>query len=446
MQSFNRRDFLKAAVGSSLALGTAGWSNASQAALPGYRALVCVFLYGGNDSFNMVVPRSDAEYNVYANSRQNLAVAQDALLPITPLGSDGTDYGFHPSMAAAQELFESGRLAVIGNVGPLVRPVSKQQVLDKSAELPPQLFSHNDQQDQWQTLRGRNPVQTGWAGRIADLLQADTSGQMLPLNVSLSGIARLQAAAQSPPYALGAGGAVEYAALAAGVPGGALRRAAFEALLDAGSPSPYGRALNEVHRRALDTAGLVNAALDSAPVLASVFPGSNLGQQLETVARLIAVRERLSICRQLYFVSAGGFDTHDDQNELQPTLLADVADSLAAFQSGLEEVGADGLVTTFTMSDFGRTLTSNGDGTDHGWGGHQLVMGAAVSGRRIFGTMPQLAIDGPDDVDEGRILPTTSVDQYAATLARWFGLDENQIDIVAPNLVNFPRRDLGFLA
>jgi uncharacterized protein (DUF1501 family) len=229
------------------------------------------------------------------------------------------------------------------------------------------------------------------------------------------------------------------------VAGGAARRAAFEALLAAGSPSPYGRALIDVHRRSLDAAGVVNAALASGPTLATAFPDSSLGQQLQTVARLIAVRDQLGGNRQVFFVSTGGFDTHDDQIELQPGLLGGLSASLAAFQAALEEVGAAGLVTAFTMSDFGRTLTSNGDGTDHGWGGHQLVVGGPVIGRRIYGAMPSLEIGGADDVNEGRIVPTTSVDQYAATLASWFGVGDDELGIVAPNLGNFSVRNLGFL-
>ena len=441
----DRRAFLKGALSASLAVGTLGWSSRSVADLPGYRALVCVFLYGGNDSFNMVVPRSTTEYSVYAQSRQNLAIPQEALLPITPLDPDGAAYGLHPAMAGAQALFESGRLAVIANVGPLVEPTTKEGFLDKSVALPPQLFSHNDQQEQWQTLRGRLLIQTGWAGRIADLMSADTSAQLLPMNLSLSGVPRLQIASGLPPYVMGPQGPVEYAALAPPVAGASARRAAFDALLAAGSPSPYGRALVDVHVRSLQAAGVVASALEAAPPLATLFPASSLGQQLQTVARLIAVRDRLASSRQVFFVSTGGFDTHDDQNDLQPGLLGNLSDSLAAFQGAMDELGTAELVTSFTMSDFGRTLTSNGDGTDHGWGGHQLVLGGAVSGRRFFGRMPQLAIGGPDDVNEGRIIPTTAVDQVAATLARWFGIADGDLAIVAPSLGSFPVRDLGFL-
>ena len=223
------------------------------------------------------------------------------------------------------------------------------------------------------------------------------------------------------------------------------RRAAFETLLGENWLSIFSRAFARVNRRALDTADLVNAALATAPTLATPFPASRLAQQLAMVAKLIAVRDALEMSRQIFFVAAGGFDTHDNQVTDQPNLLSDVSASVAAFHAATIELGVATQVTTFTQSDFGRTLTSNGDGTDHGWGGHQLVAGDAVRGRDIYGRMPRLEIGGPDDAGAGRIVPTTAVDQFAATLAKWFGVAEAQLDLIAPNLPNFAQRDLGFL-
>ncbi len=445
MKTCDRRQFLTGAVASTLAAGLGGWSVEARADLPGYKALVCVFLFGGNDSFNMVVPRSNAEYAVYAQSRQNLAIPQSALLNINPLNPDGAQYGLHPSMSGVQNLFESGRLAVIANTGPLIQPTTRAEYLARSVPLPPQLFSHNDQQDQWQTLKGRNVVRSGWAGRMADLVAADLSAQRLPLNISLSGAARLQLADTVPPYAVGTNGAVTYSALESNVQGGLQRRTAFQNLLAARAPSIYGRSLGEVHQRSLDTAADLNAALAQAPTLATAFPGGSLGAQLRMVAQLISVRQLLNTSRQVFFVSTGGFDTHDDQDTLQPGLLGNISAGLAAFNSAMDELAVAPQVTAFTMTDFGRTLTSNGDGTDHGWGGHQLVMGGSVLGRRIFGQMPRLEIGGVDDTSGGRIIPTISADQYAATMARWMGLTESQIDQIAPQLVNFTSRDLGIL-
>ncbi len=451
MTTLDRRRFL---VNS--ALGVAGASLAhlpgavraeligSSAAFTDYKALVCVFLYGGNDSFNMVVPSSLAEYNVYAASRQNLAVARDVLLPIQPLTSDGAQYGLHPGMAGIRDLFEAGRAAVVANVGPLIQPTTRDQYLNHSVPVPPQLFSHNDQQDQWQTLRGRTAIKTGWAGRIADALAAETSAQQIALNISLSGTTPFQAGASTLPYTIGTTGAPIYFGMTS-APEDRERRAAFETLVGENWPSIFSRAFARVNRRALDTADLVNAALALAPPLTTPFPTSRLAQQLAMVARLIAVRAELEMSRQIFFVAAGGFDTHDSQMNDQPNLLADVSASVAAFHAATIELGVGSQVTTFTQSDFGRTLTSNGDGTDHGWGGHQLIVGDAVRGRDIYGRMPRLEIGGPDDAGAGRIVPTVSVDQFAATLSKWFGVADAQLGAIAPNLANFTQRDLGFL-
>lgn len=451
MSRVSRRRFIQ-----SSALGLAGASLANlpgavraellgtNAAFTDYKALVCVFLFGGNDSFNMVVPRSTAEYGVYANSRQNLAVARDVLLPILPLTNDGAQYGLHPGMTGVRDLFESGRAAVVANLGPLIQPTTRDQYLNRSVPLPPQLFSHNDQQDQWNTLRGRAAIQTGWAGRIADALASETLAQQIALNISLNGTTSFQAGVNTLPYTIGTTGAPIYFGMTT-TPEDRDRRAAFEALLAQNWPSIFARAFARVNRRALDTADLVNSALALAPTLTTVFPASRLAQQLAMVARLIAVRAELDMSRQIFFVAAGGFDTHDNQVADQPDLLTDVSASIAAFHAATVELGIASRVTTFTQSDFGRTLTSNGDGTDHGWGGHQLVVGDTVRGRDIYGSMPRLEIGGPDDAGAGRIVPTLSVDQFAATLAKWFGVADAQLDAVAPNLRNFTQRDLGFL-
>lgn len=449
----DRRTFLKGAALAGAGVGLGHLPGVAQmeffgtaaAAVPDYRALVCVFLFGGNDSFNMVVPRSDAEYGVYATSRQNLAVPRDQLLPITALNPDGATYGFHPAMAGMQDLFAQGRCAVLANVGPLVQPVTRAQYLAGSVPLPPQLFSHNDQQDQWQTLKGRNVVKTGWAGRMADLLQTVAGGGAVPINVSLAGTVAQQAGERTTPYSIGRGGAPEFSGLTTANAVTTGRKAAFESLLDGAGAGIYGRAFATVERRAIATAARVNAALATAPTMTTVFPTSGLAAQLATVAKLIAVRDQLAVTRQVFFVSTGGFDTHDDQLVDQPTLLGDVSASLKAFHDATVELGIADRVVSFTQSDFGRTLTSNGDGTDHGWGGHQLVLGGGVAGQRIYGTMPRLEIGGVDDTSGGRIIPTTSVDQVAATLARWFGVADADIDAVAPNARNFATKFLGFV-
>ncbi len=456
MNRSNRRRFLRAAAAGGLAYAFGRTPQAVMAQtfetggpFTDYKALVCVFLFGGNDSFNVVVPRSTAEYAAYAASRQNLAIAQDQLIPINPLVSDGSTYGFHPSMSGLADLFEQSRCAVVANVGPLLAPTTKTQYLAKSVPLPPQLFSHNDQQDQWQSLKGRSVLKSGWAGRIADVMAQRVTGQQLALNASLAGRAQLQAGNTTVPYIMGASGAVPFTGF--GTSGSTLaRRRAFESIAGASFDAVYERGFAEVHRRAVLFSDRVNQALrDAQPLVAlpdnPVTALSPLATQLRTVAKLISMRAQLGMSRQIFLVSTGGFDTHDDQLADQPGLLGNVSSSLKAFYDATVELGVANAVTTFTESDFGRTLTSNGDGTDHAWGGIQLVMGDAVRGRTLYGAYPRLEINGPDDVGAGRMIPTTSADQYAATLARWFGVSEQNLNYVAPSLANFATRDLGFL-
>ncbi|MEM1176154.1 MAG: DUF1501 domain-containing protein [Pseudomonadota bacterium] len=448
--TINRRQFLTAGGAATLFAATPGLSYAQVVGGTGpftdYRALVCVFLFGGNDSFNMLVPRSDAEHAVYAQSRQNLAVAKDDLLPITPLTATGVDYGLHPSMGGVQGLFESGSAAFVTNVGPLITPTTKDAIFAGSATLPPQLFSHNDQQDQWTSLKGNDVSGTGWAGRMADLIRTGVSDQQMATNASLFGNNLWQAADETVAYVMGPTGPLQFEGFSSDPNSpGFEQQQLFQRILDANYDSVYARAFADVQRRAINSAETIFSAINSAPELATAFPQSQLGTQLQTVARLIAVRDELQMQRQIFFVAAGGFDSHDTQNEDQPGLLGGVSEAMTAFHDATVELGiADG-VTSFTQSDFGRTLTSNGDGTDHGWGGNQLVMGGAVQGRELYGDYPLLAIDGDDDIGGGRMIPTTSADQYAATLARWFGIEDIDLGVVAPHIDNFTVRDLGFM-
>ena len=445
MTRLSRRRLL---AGSAAAAMSAGWPSLQVLAAPApfsdYRALVCVFLFGGNDAWNTLVPRSPAEHEVYAASRQNLAIEREALLPISPLASDGMEYGLHPMMGGLQGLFEQGRVAIINNVGPLIQPVSMSDYFSGSAALPPQLFSHNDQQDQWHTLKGTSQSATGWAGRMADMLRMQVAGQQLATNISLFGNSLFQAADESVAYVIGPGGPVPF--LGFDTSGfGLEQRLAFERIVEAEYGSIYERAYAAVQRRAVSTVDLVTDALDQAPAMQTAFPASQLGEQLRTVARMIAVRDQLEMQRQVFFVAIGGFDTHDDQNELQPGLLGDVSEAMSAFYTATEELGVADAVTTFTQSDFGRTLTSNGTGTDHAWGSVQMVMGGSVLGRELYGEYPLLELGGAGDVGGGRFIPTVSSDQYAATLARWFGIEVADLPLVAPHIGNFAQQDLGFM-
>ena len=450
MKVLNRRDFLRTSGAAALFAATPGLAYSQVVGGPGpftdYKALVCVFLFGGNDSYNMLVPNTTAEYNAYAASRQNLALLQTDLLPITPASSSGPDFGLHPAMATTQNLFEQGRAAFVTNVGPLVEPTTRDQYFNGSVILPPQLFSHNDQQDQWTSLRGNVPSKTGWAGRIADLIRTGVAEQQMSTNASLFGTNLFQSADETVAYVMGPNGPLQFEGFSSD-PNDIryAQREAFLRIVDAGYSSIYERGFADVQRRAIDAADQVSAAINNTQPINTVFPQSQLGTQLRTVARLIAARDELQMQRQIFFVATGGFDSHDDQNENQPGLLGGISDAIAAFYEATAELQVQDRVTTFTQSDFGRTLTSNGDGTDHAWGGNQLVVGGAVNGGDLYGDFPLLEIGGPEDVGGGRIIPSTSADQYAATLARWFGVPDVDLDVVAPNLSNFVQRDLGFM-
>lgn len=450
MKTLNRRDFLKTSGAAAFFAATPGLAYSQVVGGYGpftdYRALVCVFLFGGNDSYNMLVPNTTAEYNAYAASRQNLALLQSDLLPITPASSAGADFGLHPAMGAVQQLFQDGSAAFVTNVGPLIEPTTRDQYFNKSAALPPQLFSHNDQQDQWASLRGNVPSKTGWAGRMADLIRDGVAGQQMATNASLFGTNLFQSADETVAYVMGQNGPIQFEGFST-TPGDILyeQRQAFLRIVNANYGSIYERGFADVQQRAIEAADTVTAAIDSVPPLTTAFPQSQLGNQLMTVARLIAARDDLGMQRQVFFVATGGFDSHDDQNQNQPGLLGGISDAIAAFYDATVELGMQDSVTTFTQSDFGRTLTSNGDGTDHAWGGNQLVVGGAVNGGDLYGSFPLLEIGGPEDVGGGRMIPSTSADQYAATLSRWFGINDADLDVVAPHLANFAQRDLGFM-
>ena len=446
MAAFNRRQFLAAGGAAAAFAQTPGMVFAqgvgTAAPFPDYKALVCVFMFGGNDSFNMLVPRSNAEYNVYAQSRQNLAVDQNLLLPITPVS--GGDFGLHFSMTGIKDLFDTGRVAFVNNMGPLVEPTTKDQFFNQSVRLPPQLFSHNDQQDQWFSLKGDSVSKTGWAGRIADLIRSNVADQKMATNASLFGSSLFQAADETIAYVMGPQGPIPFDGFGDTTPF-LEQRAAFERILAANYGSVYERAFASIQQRATASAELISDTLAPPPGFTTQFPNTQLGQQLQTVARLIERRDQLDMQRQVFFVATGGFDTHDDQVDVQPGLLGGISEAVAAFYAATAELGVADNVTTFTQSDFGRTLTSNGDGSDHAWGGVQFVVGNSVVGD-LYGDYPLLAIDGADDVGGGRMIPTTSADQYAATLAKWFGIDDMDLGTVAPNIDNFAVRDLGFLA
>lgn len=465
-----RRQFFKSMAGASAIAampqgGMAFWSQSSAVhSFSDYKALVCVFLYGGNDSWNTVAPYSNAEYNAYAAARGGentwgLAIPRDKLLPIRSGGtwSDGKSFGFHPSVSGLHTLYESGAMALMPNVGPLIRPTTLddyRQARLMNHPLPPQLFSHNDQQRQWETLRGNQLINTGWAGRIADTLVDALTDQKLPANISLTGQTPFQAGELDGAYAMSPSGIVEIDGLFSGPLHIERRReisSIYRETLRSDRRSIYERAYSRTRQRLMDYAEIVNEVFDKAPdfpLLPNNLPSNNeqLRIQLRTVAKMIAMRDMLGSARQVFLVSAYNFDSHGKQMEDQPKVLADLSRAFKSFFDTINQLGISHQVTLFTQSDFGRTLTSNGDGSDHGWGGLQMVLGGAVRGGRMYGDYPQLTVGSDLDVGGGVFIPTIAADQYAATLARWFGVSEDLLDYVAPHLRNFPVRDLGFMS
>lgn len=442
----SRRQLLQGAIASTAGITSAsslglnfGLTNAalanSSTRFDDYKALVCVFLYGGNDSFNMLVPTDNAEYQTYQQVRQNLAYSQDALLPINPLNSQAYAMGMPTAMSAVHDLFEQKKLSVVANVGPLLQPVTKIQANQDKTLLPPQLFSHNDQQNHWQSGRPQAPAFTGWAGRMAELIIDTPAG--LPINLSIDGMNLLQTGSISSPFSLNASGPEQFEALDASQDWNLNRVNAFQRMI-ANTPHVLEQGFKDVLNSASTNNILAASALEQAVTTQIIYPENNgLAEQLKMVAKLASVQQQLAQNRQVFYVGFGGWDTHDNQATDHPRLLTALSEALNAFQANIEELGLGEQITTFTMSDFGRTLTSNGDGTDHGWGGHQLIMGGAVNGGQILGNMPSLELESDDDIGDGRIIPTLSVDEYAASLSSWFGLTENELNAIFPNLSRF---------
>jgi uncharacterized protein (DUF1501 family) len=445
-----RRRFLgtssRIALGSACALATLGRLELAQAASPSgdYRALVCLYLLGGNDSYNMVVPRDTGAHATYAKARPKLVVPREQLLPITPLsGGQGAAWGLHPAMPEMANLFGSGRAALLANVGPLMQPTSAEDYRQDRVPLPPELFSHVDQQAHSMSLGSETEQRPGWGGKLADRLaerfaaNRDVNG--LPTAFSLSGANAWQNGSDGGLYTLGSTGVTRlHSTLLTPSARWTPRREAFNALLDLGESdkSTFVRESSRSTRRARDFAESVNAAIE--PVLPkTVFPSTTLGSAMRTIARVIGGRSTLGQTRQVFFVGFGGWDTHDNMLEEHQALLSTISQALGAFHAATVELGVADAVTTFTMTDFGRTLNNNGDGTDHGWGGHSWVMGGDVVGGHFYGEMHEYALKSKRDVGRGRMVPTTAVDQLGATLARWMGLANGDAVEIFPRLPAF---------
>jgi uncharacterized protein (DUF1501 family) len=451
-----RRDFLRAAGGIGAA-GLGAWSDLNRIAAAAslgspkalgedYRALVCVFLFGGNDGNNMVVPTSTTEYQQYASGRTGaLALSRASLLPINVANTPGRTFGLHGAMAGLQGLFNQGKAAVVANVGPLLAPTTRAQFRDRSVPLPNDLYSHSDQQAQWQSSISDGAPRTGWGGRLGDLMKTANGANQGSTLISASGNnlfevgTTLSSFKVSPDSTFG----LDFYRAEGTDP----MSKAINAMLATPGVNLFEGAWNDVIARALENQRLLASALEAAPPFTTVFPQSTLGGQMQMIARLISVRQALGLRRQVFFCSLGGFDTHgDEQLGRQAELLEELSAALTALYNASVELDFADVVTSFTSSDFNRTFPSNGRGSDHAWGNHHWVVGGAVRGGSIYGQFPTLVTGGPDDTgSSGLWIPTTSVDQYAATLASWFGAGA-ELYTIFPNLGRFGAANVGFMA
>jgi uncharacterized protein (DUF1501 family) len=443
-------------VAAPLAINLAAVGEAAAFDATDYKALVCVFMYGGNDYANTVVPYDATNYAKYHQIRAGAAGENEAGIAIaradlaatalTPVGgqvlTDNLQYALAPQLTGLKSIWEAGKLAVQLNVGPLIKPTS---LLDYNSTnkvlhpLPPKLFSHNDQQSIWQS-NGSEGATIGWGGKLGDIALSSNVSNSLLTCISASGNAVFVAGREALQYQVSPAGAIKISGLANNGLHDALNT-----LITRSSQHVLENEYAVVTRRSIELEGIVNGALATVTP-ATVFPtGNPLAAQLKIVARLIGARAALGLKRQVFFVSLGGFDNHNALMTDHPTLMQRVGDAMSAFYAATVELGVAGKVTTFTASDFGRTLASNADGSDHGWGSHQFVMGGAVNGKKFYGTAPQVSIQSNDQVGQGRLLPSTSVDEFAATLARWFGCSATELPGILPNVGNFSNTALGFV-
>ncbi len=444
---FSRRGFIRVTTASvgSLALRPFGLMPALATTGSNYRALVCIFLFGGNDSNNTIIPTDDTNFQAYSSIRGSLALTAAELSQTVFNGS--APYAFHGKLPELASMFSSKELAVVANVGSLVQPVTRAQYQAAQMPVPLNLFSHSDQQLQWQTSVGQGNSPTGWAGRAADYIEAQKiNSSNFPVFFSVAGNSLLGTGATTQPVAISPGGSLSLSGFTSAASSQA-RLSALTSLLTLDSGVSLAQAANSTLSNSLNDATALGAALAKGTKLKTVFPTSGLAQQLQQVAQVIQVASYLGMSRQIFFCSLGGFDTHGAELEAHNTLYPQLSQAIAAFYSATQELGVAQNVTTFTESDFSRTFQpTTTDGSDHAWGSHHMVMGGAVAGGQIYGAFPAFQLGGPNDTDtRGRWIPTLSIDQYGATLASWFGIPASALPTVFPNLANFGGKQIGFL-
>lgn len=463
-QDISRRRFIGqvncAAISSLPVLSTilnmnlAGSAAAATAEGSDYRALVCLFMAGGMDTFNVLVPRGSSEYAQYASARGKVALSQASLLPINPQGLSGIQLGLHPGLANVQSLFESGNAAFITNVGTLTEPLTKAQYTGTARRLPLGLYSHSDQQEQWQTSTTTVRSAKGWAGKAADLLASLNSLNTVSMNVSLSGQNIWQSGTGSFAYTVNTGGAVALNGYSptntnrnSPIP---LRTKAVDSQLALNYQNLLTQSFNQSKAKAMEAFTLYNSATAQTLPNEAAYPNTNLANQLKRVAKTIAGRGSLGHKRQTFFIEYGGWDHHDKLISSQARMLPEVDEAIKAFFDSLAALGMQKNVTLFTASDFARTLNTDSEGTDHAWGGNHFVIGGAVKGRKVYGSYPSLAPDSALDVGRGRMIPQIAVDSYFAEMALWLGVSRSDLKLLMPNIGNFysasnTSAPLGFL-
>jgi uncharacterized protein (DUF1501 family) len=445
----SRRTFVQcaslAAAGNLAGLRPFGKLNAlaQSGANQQYKALVCIFLYGGNDANNTLVPYDRNGYNTYAALRGPLALPQSQLLPLQSL----PNYALHPGLPEIRQLIDNGVGALVANVGTLVQPTTRS-TMASTQTLPDNLFSHSDQQLQWQNAAQTGATPTGWAGRMSDLLGSSfNSSAAIPMITSVVGDSVFCDGQATTPLSVIPGNATSVSC-GEGAAECGVRQTMAQSFLSFSGGLSLVQAENSISQTAYQYASALTQSLSGVAPLATAFPANNpFAAQLQQIAQLLQVRSSLAVGRQIFFAGVGNFDTHANQLGQQTLLLSQLSAALSAFYQATQELGVSSQVTTFTMSDFSRAFEPNANnGCDHGWGGHHLVVGGAVKGAKLYGTFPTLALGGPDDSGAtGRWIPTTSSVQYAATLASWFGVSPAQLGTIFPTLASFKTANLGFV-
>jgi uncharacterized protein (DUF1501 family) len=467
-----RREFIGQATcaGFSLAgmlstMGTLRLFNAALSAqtLPSFdndfKALICLFQYGGNDGNNMIIPTDTSGYAAYALARGALALPSASLNALTLPSGDGRSFGLHPSMPRIAALFNAGKAAAIANVGTLVGPLDKAAYLKGGAAVPRYLFSHSDQSLQWQTSVADSPLKVGWGGRLADMTSALYNSSNISMNISLAGENYFQVGNQVVQYPMSTSGSIGLSSYTSTSTPTKQQYAAVRDVVGNSYGHVFEREYVNVMGRAIGNDTLIKGVLATIPLYNEKFVASttsgvgtanptlnSVASQLRMILRMIAAQQTLGMKRQIYFVGVGGYDTHDNQITGQAKLLGELDNGLADFNQAVTDLGLASNVTTFTASDFSRTYSGNSAGTDHAWGNHHFVTGGAVKGGQVYGSMPDFTIKGNSDTgSRGSWIPGISTDEYASTLAKWFGVSPANMSMVLPNIGRFSRPDLGFM-